>query len=356
MSAADSQSGPGRQVDVEKRIGRERLWGDGQLALFGAEVPPAAPDARLADVGSRLPASVRLGTSSWTFPGWAGLVYRERYRSEKDFVRRSLSEYARHPLFRTVCIDRSFYAPLRRDELADYAEQLPEGFRCVSKVFHELSTWVFPDHPRHGARAGKRNPHFLDVWRFEELVGAPMREAFAAHLGPLLIEVPPFQGPADSEGFASAIETFLREAPPDLDYAFEIRDDRLFGPRYLNALRSGGASHCFNFWSRMPPLGEQLKRTGGWVGSPLVVRLMIPPGKRYGELAAAFAPYDRMQAPQPEMRNDLVRLVRAACDAGVESYVIANNKAEGSSPVTLAALAERLASSGWPPGSRSLGC
>ena len=80
--------------------------------------------------------------------------------------------------------------------------------------------------------------------------------------------------------WSSTIRFRIREAPPDLDYAFEIRDARLFGPRYLGALRAAGASHCFNLWSRMPPLGEQLRRTRGWVGSPLVVRLMLPPGKR----------------------------------------------------------------------------
>lgn len=339
-----------KKTDPEKRIGRERLWGDGQLGLFQPKPLPPAGFERLEALAERIPTDVRLGTSSWTFPGWAGLVYRGRYRNEKDFVQRSLGEYARHPLFRTVCMDRAFYAPLRRDELSAYATLLPEGFRCVSKVFNELSTWTFPKHPRYGARAGRRNEGFLDPWRFEELIGAPMREAFAAHLGPLIVEVPPVYGPADPEAFCDTVERFLAQAPPDMDYAFEIRDARLFTPRYLAVLRDGGASHVFNLWSRMPTPGAQLDRVErvlgrGWVGTPMVLRLMIPPGKRYGDLAAAFVPFDRMQAPQPEMRDDVVRLVRAARAAGTESWVIVNNKAEGSSPLTVAALAERLADS-----------
>lgn len=339
-----------RKTDPEKRIGRERLWGDGQLGLFQPKPLPPSGFERLEALAARIPPDVRLGTSSWTFPGWAGLVYRARYRNEKDFVQRSLGEYARHPLFRTVCMDRAFYAPLTREELSAYAKLLPEGFRCVSKVFSELSTWVFPKHPRYGPRAGKRNEAFLDPWRFEELVGAPMRDAFADHVGPFIIEVPPVHGPADPDAFAEAVRAFLDQAPPDLDYAFEIRDTRLFTPRYLSVLRDGGASHVFNYWSRMPTLGAQLDRVervlgASWVGEPLVLRLMIPPGKRYGDLAAAFVPYDRMQAPQVEMRADVVRLVRAARAAGTESWVIVNNKAEGSSPLTVVALAERLADS-----------
>lgn len=337
-----------RKTDPEKRIGRERLWGDGQLGLFQPRPLPPEGRERLVELATRLPPDLRLGTSSWTFPGWAGLVYRERYRNERDFVQRSLGEYARHPLFRTVCMDRAFYAPIPREELSAYAKMLPPDFRCVSKVFNELSTWVFPKHPRYGPRAGRRNEGFLDPWRFEELIGAPMRETFADHLGPLIIEVPPVHGPPDPEVFADAVERFLTQAAPDLDYAFEIRDARLFTPRYLSVLRDHGASHVFNLWTRMPTLGAQLERVErvlgtGWVGEPLVVRLMIPPGKQYGDLAAAFVPFDQMKAPQPQMRDDVVRLVDAARAAGTESWVIVNNKAEGSSPLTVVALAERLA-------------
>ena len=42
------------------------------------------------------------------------------------------------------------------------------------------------------------------------------------------------------------------------------------------------------------------------------------------------------------MRADVVRLIRAAVDRGFEVYVIVNNKAEGSSPLTVRALAELL--------------
>ena len=84
-------------------------------------------------LAARLPSFVRLGTSSWTFPGWAGLVYQRRYRNQSVFARESLAEYATHPLFRTVGIDRSFYGPLREEELRRYASQLPPGFRWLAE-------------------------------------------------------------------------------------------------------------------------------------------------------------------------------------------------------------------------------
>ena len=87
----------------------------------------------------------------------------------------------------------------------------------------------------------------------------------------------------------------------------------------------------------------QLAQTGGPVAEVTVARLMIPPGKRYADLKAAFDPFDRLVAPQPGMRDDVVRLARACAEAGSELFVIVNNKVEGSSPRTVVALAELLA-------------
>jgi hypothetical protein len=47
-----------------------------QLDLFGAAVgTDPARFARWAELARQVPEHVRFGTSSWTFPGWAGLVY-----------------------------------------------------------------------------------------------------------------------------------------------------------------------------------------------------------------------------------------------------------------------------------------
>ncbi len=170
-----------------------------QLDLFGAAPRPAPaahePPRELVELGNKLPAHVRLGTSSWTFPGWSGLVYRKHYQNQKLFTRDSLAEYAAHPLFRTVGIDRSHYAPLSEQDLEGYAAQLPAGFRCVIKVWDELTTMVFPDHERYGARRGQLNASFLDAARFRDQVAAPLLSSFREHTGPLVLEVALCQPP-----------------------------------------------------------------------------------------------------------------------------------------------------------------
>src|SRR5262245_22514049 len=91
-----------------------------QMPLFGDGAAPAAgPNdrAELASLAAKLPPRLRLGTSSWTFEGWQGLVYRRAY-TKASFQRDSLAEYVEHPLFRTVGIDSTYYTPPRPDLLA----------------------------------------------------------------------------------------------------------------------------------------------------------------------------------------------------------------------------------------------
>jgi uncharacterized protein YecE (DUF72 family) len=314
-----------------------------QLDLF-AEAEPAPPrEPALEALARRLPPHVRFGTSSWTFPGWAGIVYHRRYASDRAFTRESLAEYARHPLFRTVGVDRSYYAPVSRAELEEYARAVPEGFQLCQKVWSEIATRVFPDHPREKDRAGRANARFLDAELFLEAQVVPSVEGLGDRIGPFILEIPPAPGPADERGFTEALGRFLAALSPDLRIAVELRDARLFTSRYLDVLRVHGATHCYNLWTRMPSIGAQLDREGSMAGPFVVARLMIPRGKRYEDMRDAFAPFDRIVAPEPEMRADVARLVAMAGERGFETFVLVNNKAEGSSPLTVRALAEKVA-------------
>lgn len=307
-----------------------------QLGLFSASVPAVSGAARDAELSARVPDHVFLGTSSWTFPGWAGIVY-EGQPTERELKQSGLGEYARHPLFRTVGIDRSYYRPLDPATLRDYASQLPDGFRCVIKVYRQITTIG-------DAENGADNPAFLSPQAFEAEVVAPLRSAFRPHVAALVLTFPPMTGlrlsPAD---FARRLDRFLGAAPRDFPIAVELRSPNLLTPEYLAVLRSSCASHAFNFWEDMPEIGAQLDFAGVSTGSLCVARLLIPPGRRYEDRKRALLPFDKLVDPQPRMRADIVTLSRACQAAGKALFVIVNNKAEGSSPLTIRALCEELA-------------
>ncbi len=335
---------------TRRRRPKSPLFGDeeSQLGLFdqpGQQAADLVEDAQreLESIRDRLPSKLRFGTSSWTFPGWAGLVYRRRYANQRAFLRESLGEYAQHPLMRTVGVDRGYYQPVPEEELAAYSRLLPDDFRAAVKVWQRVTMPGYPRHHRYGEDAGKENPSFLDAELFAHAVHEPARRAFSRHMGPWIVEIAPSPSPLDPTWFCEKLDAFLEAAPKDFPFAVELRDRKLLTTQYARTLQKHGASHVFNYWSRMPRIADQM-RVDGLVGaSPLVIRLLLPPGQRYAELKEAYAPFDRLVEPQSEMRQDVVRLVRAALERDIECYVIVNNKAEGSSPLTVLALAELLA-------------
>jgi MinD superfamily P-loop ATPase len=74
-----------------------------------------------------------------------------------------------------------------------------------------------------------------------------------------------------------------------------------------------------------------------------VARALLRPGRAYAEAVDAFAPYDRVRDPNPELRNDLVRLAEAAVRLRIPAYLLVNNRAEGSAPHTIIEVVRRLA-------------
>jgi uncharacterized protein YecE (DUF72 family) len=310
-----------------------------QLDLFAA-VAARDDDAALRRLAGRLPAHVRLGTSSWTFTGWRGVVYRQHYESAKEFAQRSLVEYGAHPLFRTVGVDRSFYAPVPFEELALLASQVPPDFRFVQKVWAEVSAPVVESRSTGEVRD---NPAFLDPERFVEHQLDPSRRALGDKLGPFVVSVSPSRARLSRETFERRLERFLAGVGAGVPLAIELREATLLTDRYFELLRRFSAVHCVNLWTNMPSIAKQAQLPRTIEGPFAVCRLMLPQGRAYADMKARYEPFDAIVAPLEEMRRDVVELTRATGRAGVETFVLVNNKVEGCSPLTVRALAERIA-------------
>ncbi len=302
-----------------------------------------APDrARLEELGRRIPQIVRFGTSTWNYPGWRGLVYQQDY-GPKGAPAKMLEEYAAFPLFRTVGIDSTFYGPPTEAVLRSYAEHLPQGFPVVSKVWSQLTVHTFTK-AQDPARAGKINADFLNPDLFVEEIYQPYQRHFADNAGPFVFE---FQTLAKSSGidperFATRLDEFFSALPREGQFAVEIRNDEFLTPMYFAVLREHGVAHVFNSWTRMPPIGHQLDLPGAITGPFIVARALLRPGRTYDEAVDTFSPYDRIREPNLKLRRDLVRLVEAAVKTRIPAYLLVNNRAEGSAPLTIAAVAEML--------------
>jgi uncharacterized protein YecE (DUF72 family) len=297
---------------------------------------------RIERLSARIPPLVRFGTSTWNYPGWQGLVYHEDY-GPKGAAARMLREYAAFPLFGTVGVDSSYYGPPTEAVLRSYAEHLPRGFPCISKVWGQVTIHRFTK-AQDEARAGKLNPDFLNPDIFIEEIYQPYRRHFADNTGPFIFE---FQTIAKSGGmspqrFATRLDEFFSALPRDAQYAVEVRNDEFLTPMYFAVLREHSVAHVFNSWTRMPPIGHQLDLPGSLTGPFILARALLRPGRTYNEAVDAFAPYDRIREPNPKLRRDLIRLIETAVKTRIPAYLLVNNRAEGSAPLTIAAVLEML--------------
>lgn len=301
--------------------------------------PPAQHVAALADA---LPPTIRFGTSSWTYPGWTGLVYADHYPATGASAR-MLGEYAQWPLFRTVGIDSFFYRPPSAATLESYRKQLPPGFPCLSKVWERITARTLGG-PRGTPGRGETNPDWLNTELFTTEVLEPMRQHFADHIGPMIFEfgaIPAREklGPAE---FAAALDRFFSALPRDVPFAVEIRNPEFLASEYFAVLRQHGVAHLFNAWTRMPPIGEQLLLHDAVTAPFIVSRALLRPGRTYAKAVEAFAPYDHVQDKNPALRDDLAALAKTALELRIPAYLIVNNRAEGSAPLTIVGVAERL--------------
>jgi uncharacterized protein YecE (DUF72 family) len=299
-------------------------------------VRPAAPAPELLQVAQRLPRNLHLGTSSLSFPGWAGTVYAEQYKVAV-LARYGLRAYAQHPLLNALNIDSTFYRPQTAEQLAQQAAEVPDNFRFIVKAYTGLTT--APDTPR--AQQRGIEPVFLDPLYAQQTVITPLVKGLGPKLGAVLFQFSPLgvRYTRDPETFVARLGEFLTALPRGPIYAVELRDPEILGAQYEDALAAAGAVHCSSVHSRMPPVDKQvIDRAPG----PLIIRWMLQPGEDYETAGAKFAPFDRIVEPDKLNRGRIAGLVKRGLSAGRDVYVMAANNAEGSAPLTLFELAKAL--------------
>jgi len=326
-------------------------------ARAASNVEPAAVDEELQRLGRRLPPSVYLGTSSWSFPGWQRIVYGGAH-TETQLARLGLAAYSCHPLLRAVGIDRGFYQPLAESQYAGYARQVPEHFRFLVKAPALITDALLRG--ERGAPAAE-NPSFLDPALAREQFVEPALRGLGSRAGPLVFQLSPLPRRLTADGGHELIDSlgvFLRQLPRAVDgmtpvYAVELRNAELLTPRFVRMLHDAGARLCIGIHAAMPAAARQAAALRAmdaadvegddWqLKGPLVVRWSLRAQMRYEEAKNRYAPFDRLLDPDLTTRGTLAHLAHVAIRSGQPAFIIANNKAEGSAPLSCVELARAI--------------
>lgn len=320
-------------------------------ARADAPVHPAPVNPEQRQLAATLPKRLYMGTSSWNFPGWQGLVWDKEYDASA-LSRRGLAAYAQQPLLRTVSMDRSFYRPLTAAQFADYAAQVPPGFRFVVKAPSLVADALLRDNTGRGMQP---NAHFLNPALAIEKFVQPALDGLGDKLGALVFQLSPLPPamlqPAHLEGVLMRLCSLLQALPtlqplaPDGVVAVEVRNAELLIPALADVLRATGATYCLGLHPRLPPITEQLPLLRALWPGPLVCRWnlnRLHGARGYEEARALYRPFNALVDPDPELRSTLARVIMGTTGAGFPAYITVNNKAEGSAPLSVQALAQQV--------------
>ncbi len=320
---------PGEQGDLFPELG------SGPPRVRPAPVPP-----HLTAVAAALPEDIRLGTSSWSFPGWTGLVY-DRPASASALAGGGLWAYAKHPLLRTVGVDRGYYGPLSPDLLRDFASVVPDRFRFLVKAPRQL---VFPIDP--AGEGHTPNPGFLDARLAHTSALRPLEQGLGPKLGCVVFQFPPLdlRVVGGAKRFMERLWSFLRGLATEVPHAVEIRNQELVCDAYHQMLADTGALPCYTVHSRMPELAAQLATIPYRRSSLFVVRWMLQRGLEYEGARQRFTPFDRIVLEDVPTREVIADTCLQAQGSGGQAMVTVNNKAEGSAPLSVFRLAEAIVS------------
>ncbi len=315
-------------------------------------VRPQPPTPEHIELAAALPPQVHLGTSSWTFPGWKGLVWEGDY-SDAQLSKHGLAAYAQHPLLRAVSLDRAFYRPLSALQYASYAAQVGEDFRFTVKAPALVTDATVRGE---SGRAAQINPAFLNPELALHEFVLPALKGLGQKLGALVFQISPLPLAllADMPALLHRLATMLRGLPspdalsqeaPDAVVAVEVRDPHWLTPEFAAVLRAAGAAYCLGLHAKMPPIEGQLPLLRALWPGPLVCRWNLHRSHGafgYKDAINLYQPFDRLVDEDLLTRSLLARVIIATTKAGYPVYATLNNKAEGSAPLSVAALAREI--------------
>lgn len=282
--------------------------------------------------------SLRVGTCSWKYDSWQGLVYRPEDRGNY------LAAYAR--AYRTVEVDQWFWSlhgpgsvslP-RPADVAAYAAAVPDDFRFSVKMPNALTLTHY--YQKDKSAPLTKNPHFFSIEFLSSFLErlAPLQ----AKLGPLMFQFEYLnkQKMSSVKAFYEQLDDFLSKCPPGYRFAVELRNATWLGRPFFELLAGRGVAPVFleGYW--MPPVWDLCDQFGDLVTGTAVVRLHGP--DRQGAEERSGGSWDRLIDARDDDLPRIGEAVRKLLGRGVVVYLNVNNHFEGSAPLTIARLAPHL--------------
>lgn len=326
-----------------------------------APVERQSPSAEILDLARRLPRGLYLGTDGWADTRWRGLIFSESSGTDRLFTY-GLTPYSRHPLLKTVAIPwvKSGY---RESEWLRFLSSVDETFRFILPLPHPSLDPMLRN-PK-GMGVGE-NEHFLrfspDEW-IKPLI-TPI-QMLGRQLGPVVLRLGEFdrglvkrfvrQGDLITriEAYLGEVKEFLHASGFEGVLGFEIQNGEWLTPRLMKALKGFQIRPVLRLSLGLPGLLRQQQALAYWETEKREERpIWTPTGPlliHWAGSPSLMLSYRKLDAKtlvasDPVTRAMMVMLIEKTLAEGKNAWLWVANRAEGSAPLTLQAIADEIIS------------
>lgn len=302
------------------------------------------PDRRL-DGGDALAGDLRIGTCSWKYPSWHGMVY----SAPKGI--NYLLEYSRK--FNTVEVDQWFWSLFGTDTAVlpkptvvdEYAASVPSDFRFTVKVPNSVTLTHF--YKKKKTDPLIRNPHFLSTDLLLQFLS--LLEPIRTNLGPLMFQFEylnrmkmesQFTFQSLFADFITRVRALLDAEQVDAEipqfrFTVELRNPNWLNESYFRFLLENGLGLVLIDGYYMPPILRLYDRWAPLINQQKVVVLRLHGPDRRGIEKRAGSTWNRVVDERDDDLIPIADMIGELRSMGIQVYVNVNNHYEGSAPVTI---------------------
>jgi uncharacterized protein YecE (DUF72 family) len=277
-------------------------------------------------------AELRIGTCSWKYPSWQGLVYSGT--RNMNYLREYAGKY------NTVEVDQWFWSlfaeqSVRLPNPADvqrYRESVPSDFRFTVKAPNSVTLTHFYGRAKTDPLVD--NPHFLSTTLLQKFLFSldPLRDL----LGPIMFQFEYLnrQKMKSQKHFLEQFGAFVGGLPSSYQYAVETRNGNL-NESYFEFLDQHRLIPVLlqGYW--MPSITDLYKKWESFLKRQPVVVIRLQGPDRGAIEKETGKTWDRIVAPKDEELPGIVEIVKDLLDDDVNVYVNVNNHYEGCAPLTI---------------------
>lgn len=276
-------------------------------------------------------AQLRIGTCSWKYDSWRGLIY-----SSRDPIN-YLEEYAKE--LDTVEIDQWFWSLFGTDKVSlpkpsvveEYHHSVPDDFLFTIKMPNSITLTHF--YRKNKSEPLEPNPYFLSVKLLEQFL--QRIETLNSQLGSLMFQFEYLnkQKMVSQFEFQKRFARFTEQAPQGYPYGLEIRNPNYLNRHFFEFLNEQGLHFVFLQGYYMPSIIDVYDKFGKYIRERAVIRLHGSDRKEIEEKSRGR--WNRILEPKDEELGRVVDIVRDLLAREVDVFLNVNNHYEGSAPITI---------------------